>query len=98
MRFFDPGPPMPSERILTPAGPRMYFAAGMGNNGVFNLNANGQRIFQNIMNEFLPLEQTEPEFLWTDAVEVENGWWFSAWYGWFYGNAYPWIFHNEHGW
>ncbi|MCD8481496.1 MAG: hypothetical protein LR015_01750 [Verrucomicrobia bacterium] len=91
---------MPPERILTPAGPRIYFAAGMGVNGIFNLNQNGQQILENIMTEYLPLPEVpfEPEFLWEEADAMEDGWWYSSWYGWFYGDAYPWMYHNEHGW
>jgi len=58
VQFFNVGGVTPPERVLTPAGPRVYFAAGMGvgdqgSLGFYNLNENGTRLFLNIVEAYV---------------------------------------------
>lgn len=51
-RFFEPVSINPS-RIVTPAAPRIYFAAGMITTGLKNLTPTGEQVFLNIVSEFV---------------------------------------------
>ncbi len=50
IRFFQPqGGVPPSERVGTPAGRRIYLAAGLADTGLFNLSTAGEQLFLNIV-------------------------------------------------
>ncbi len=50
VRFFDPTDMQP-ERVGTPAERRVYFAAGMGGTGLYNLSVTGEQIFLNVIED-----------------------------------------------
>jgi hypothetical protein len=79
-------------------GPRLYFAAGMHDHGIYNLNEIGEKMFLNaVMEHDEPSMVVEPESLWKDVVAANALGDKQAGIGWLNDVAYPFIWHYSTG-
>jgi hypothetical protein len=79
-------------------GPRLYFAAGMHDHGIYNLNEIGEKMFLNaVMEHDEPSQVVEPESLWKDVVAANALGDKQAGIGWINDVAYPFIWHYSTG-
>ncbi len=105
-----PQPPLPTPlRIAVPAAPRMYFAAGIGTTGLYNLSETGARVFLNAVAKYAgspdgeppppvlaPGEWNQTDLGWVFGATVH--WGYSPFMGFVHMGSLPWVYQVPWGW
>jgi hypothetical protein len=105
---FTPQNQNPSaDRVGVPAEKRLYFAAGAGNRGLFNLSAAGERVLLNAVEKYVGGGSVDPgpsgewlehPFLYWHYSYTDSAWQYSPELGYFVVDQFPWIYHFSEGW
>ena len=72
---------------------RIFFAAGMHNHGIFNLNTNGETVLANIVGTYATPDPA-PVSIWSNLPAVAG--WREAPFGWVNDVQYPYVYSLEH--